>query len=191
MANHPLIVLVAPSIERIILPLDRIHRKLGTVPGWIITTIRTLSHHILAKELTQISSRTILMVGTVEIECQRLSSILAILAPAQISRLHHLRKNHISALPRSLRIANRIEERRILAQSDERCRLTEGQILRFLIKIGIGRRLDSYSIVQEIEVIEIESQNLLFGIIAFQLHRNHPLYGFCNNRSIVLPAFSE
>ena len=39
--------------------------------------------------------------------------------------------------PRSLRIANRIEERRILAQSDERCRLTEGQILRFLIKIGI------------------------------------------------------
>ena len=171
-----LIVLVAPSIERIILPLDRIHHKLGTVPGWIITTLRTLSHHILAKELTQISSRTILMVGTVEIECQRLSSILAILAPAQISRLHHLRKNHISALPRSLRIANRIEERRILAQSDERCRLTEGQILRFLIKIGIGRRLDSYSIVQEIEVIEIESQNLLFGIIAFQLHRNHPLY---------------
>ena len=171
-----LIVLVAPSIERIILPLGRIHHKLGTVPGWIITALRTLSHHILAKELTQISSRTILMVGTVEIECQRLSSILAILAPAQISRLHHLRKNHISALPRSLRIANRIEERRILAQSDERCRLTEGQILRFLIKIGIGRRLDSYSIVQEIEVIEIESQNLLFGIIAFQLHRNHPLY---------------
>ena len=171
-----LIVLVAPSIERIILPLDRIHHKLGTVPGWIITTLRTLSHHILAKELTQISSRTILMVGTVEIERQRLSSILTILAPAQISRLHHLRKNHISALPRSLRIANRIEERRILAQSDERCRLTEGQILRFLIKIGIGSRLDSYSIVQEIEVIEIESQNLLFGIIAFQLHRNHPLY---------------
>ena len=118
------------------------------------------------------------MVGTVEIERQRLSSILAILAPAQISCLHHLRKNHISALPCSLRIANRIEERRILAQSDERCRLTEGQILRFLIKIGIGSRFDSYSIVQEIEVIEIKSQNFLFGIIAFQLHRNHPLYRF-------------
>ena len=173
-----LIVLVAPSIKRIILPLGRIHHKLGTVPGWIITALRTLSHHILAKELTQISSRTVLMVGTVEIERQRLSSILAILAPAQIPRLHHLRKNHISTFTGSLRIAYRIEERWILAQSDERCRLTEGQILRFLIKIGIGRRLDSYSIVQKIEVIEIESQNLLFGIIAFQLHRNYPLYRF-------------
>ena len=118
------------------------------------------------------------MVGTVEIECQRLSSILAILAPAQISRLHHLRKNHISTFTGSLRIANRIEERRILTQSDERCRLTETQILRFLIKIGIGSRLDTNGIVQEIEVIEIKSQNLLFGIIAFQLHRNHPLYRF-------------
>ena len=173
-----LIVFVAPSIERISLPLGRIHHKLGTVPGWIITTLRTLSHHILAKELTQISSRTVLMVGTVEIERQRLSSILAILAPAQIPRLHHLRKDHISALPSSVRITNRIEERRILAQSDKRCRLAESQILRLLIKIGIGRRFDSYSIVQEIEVIEIESQNLLFGIIAFQLHRNHPLYRF-------------
>ena len=118
------------------------------------------------------------MVGTVEIERQRLSSILTILAPAQIPSLHHLRKNHISTFTGSLRIAHGIEERRILAQSNERCRLTEGQILRFLIKIGIGSRLDSYSIVQEIEVIEIESQNLLFGIIAFQLHRNHPLYRF-------------
>ena len=118
------------------------------------------------------------MVGTVEIERQRLSSILAILAPAQIPRLHHLRKDHISALPGSVRITNRIEERRILAQSDKRCRLTESQILRLLIKIGIGRRFDSHGIVQEIEVIEIKSKYFLFGIIAFQLHRNHPLYRF-------------
>ena len=118
------------------------------------------------------------MVGTMEIEGDRLCGTFPILALAQIARLHHLREHHVAALTGSLRIAHRIEERWVLAQTDEGGSLAERQVLRLLIKIGVGSRLDTHGIVQEVEVVEIQRQDFLLGIIAFQLDGYHPLYRF-------------
>lgn len=139
---------------------------------------RTGSHQILAQIFAQVGSRTILMVGTVEVERKRFCRILAVFSMIQIARLHHLREHHVSSVAGTLRIAHRVEERRVLAETDERSRLGEGKILRFLIKIGIRRRLDTHGIVQEVEVVEIECQDFLLGIVSLQLDGDDPLYRF-------------
>ena len=118
------------------------------------------------------------MVCTVEVQRQRFGSIPAILTPAEITCLHHLREHHIASVACTVRIAYRIEERRVLAQSYQGSRLAERQVLRLLIKIGISRRLDTHGIMQEIEVVEIEGDNLLLGIVSLQPDGNHPLYRF-------------
>ena len=38
----------------------------------------------------------------------------------------------------------------------------------------MSRRLDTDSIIQEIELIEIHAQNFFFSIVAFKFHGNHP-----------------
>ena len=171
-------VLVTPSIQRISIPEDGIGNKLSIVPRCIILFFRTGSHQILAQIFAQVGSRTILMVGTVEVERERFCRILAVFSMIQIARLHHLREHHVSSVAGTLRIAHRVEERRILAETDERSRLGEGEILRFLIKIGIRRRLDTHGIVQEVEVVEIECQDFLLGIVSLQLDGDDPLYRF-------------
>ena len=171
-------VLVAPSIQRICIPEDGIGNKLSIVPRCIILSFRTGSHQILAQIFAQVGSRTILMVGTVEVERERFCRILAVFSMIQIARLLHLREHHVSSVAGTLRIAHRVEERRVLAETDERSRLGEGKILRFLIKIGIRRRLDTHGIVQEVEVVEIECQDFLLGIVSLQLDGDDPLYRF-------------
>ena len=51
----------------------------------------------------------------------------AVFSMVQIARLLHLREHHVSSVAGTLRIAHRVEERRILAETDERSRLGEGK----------------------------------------------------------------
>ena len=114
-----------------------------------------------------------------------------------ITSLHHLRENNITTFLGTFWITYRIEERWVLAKTYQSSSFTHRQILRFLIKIGISCRLDTDSIVQEIKIVEIESNNLLFGIITFQLDGNDPLYWFLEHslsstlRSTTIQLFSQ
>ena len=173
-----LIVLVAPAKQWVGVPEDGIGYKLRIVPRCIILSLRAGSHHIFAQIFTQISGRTVLVVGAVEVEREWFSRILAVFAAAQIARLLHLREHHVSSVAGTLRIAHWVEERRVLAESDERSCLGEGQVFRLLIKIGVCRRLDAHGIVQEVEIVEIESQDFLLGVVPFQFHGDDPLYRF-------------
>ena len=77
------------------------------------------------------------MVSHVELEVQRLSSIFLILFLGQVACLCHLMKHHIATLQATLRMADRIEIGRILAQAYQDGSLRHLQILRILTEIGI------------------------------------------------------
>ena len=87
------------------------------------------------------------MVGTMEVERKWLVTILFILTAVKIPRLHHLRQHHIATRLGTFGIAHRIEKRWILAKTDEHGSFTNCQVLRLLIKIGIGSRFDTDRIV--------------------------------------------
>ena len=78
----------------------------------------------------------------------------------------------------TLRITHGVEQRRILAQADQRGRFRDGQVLGFLVEIGVCCRLNADSIMKEIKIVKIQSQDFLLGIGSLQLDGYHPLYRF-------------
>src|SRR5574344_2337953 len=118
------------------------------------------------------------MVGTTEIQCQRLIRVCVHISLGDISGLVHLTEHDISSLPASLRIAYRIKIRWIFTHTYKSCRLKNIQLFRLLIKIGVGSRLYADGIMEEAEVIKIHRKYLLFGIVTFQFDGYHPLYRF-------------
>ena len=137
-----------------------------------------LSHKILAQEFSEINSRTILMIGTMEIQLQRIALQFLAFTRSQISRLLHLCKHDISSILTTFRVSYWIKQRRILAQANKRCRLKNRQILRLLIKICLSCCFYTNSSMQEVEIVKIQSYNLLFSEISLKLYCYHPLYRF-------------
>ena len=103
------LVLIAPTIERILLPSDRIDNELDLLPRLILGAYRLCSSHISAQILTKIGSRTFLVVSTLEIELNRLLGILLIVGVCDIAFLTHLRENNITTLKASVLMTHRIE----------------------------------------------------------------------------------
>ena len=171
-------VLVAPTIERVGLPSDRVDDILILVPRGIVVDGRTLRHHVAAQELAEVRGGAVFMVGAMEVEDERFVTRLLALSLREIASLLHLRENDVATVATALGIAHRVEQRRVLAKTDERCRLLNVQFARFFIKIGVGSRLDTHGVMQEVEVVQIEGDNLLLRVVALQLHGNHPLDGF-------------
>ena len=75
-------------------------------------------------------------------------------------------------------IPYRIEQRGVFAQTDKRCSLINGKVFWLLIKICISGSFYTHSTMQEIEIIQIKCDNLLFGEISLKFYRNYPLYRF-------------
>ena len=116
------------------------------------------------------------MVRAMEVERERLRGIGLIFAIRQVSCLSHLREHHVATLRASVRVTHGVKERRVLAQTDKRCRFANRQVARFLIKIGVGCRFYAHSVMKEIEIVEIERNNLLLCVVAFKLHGYDPFY---------------
>ena len=171
-------VLVAPAIEGICVPGYRVDDKLHSVPRRIVGAHGALGGHILAEELAQIGGCAVLMVGTVEVEGKGFGRILGILRAVHIACLHHLLQHHVSSFPAAVGIAHGVEERGVLAESDEGGCLAHRQVFGLFVEVSVGCGLDAHRIVQEVEVVEIEGDDLLLGVIALQLDGYHPLYGF-------------
>ena len=118
------------------------------------------------------------MVGTVEVEGKGFGRILGVLRAVHITCLHHLLQHHVSSFPTAVGIAHGVEERGVLAESDEGGCLAHRQVFGLFVEVSVGSGLDAHRIVQEVEVVEIEGDDLLLGVIALQLDGYHPLYGF-------------
>ncbi len=169
-------ILVAPAIQRVGFPGNRVLVILHLVPRRIVLGVWFLGHEIAPEKLAEVCSDAVIVVSHVKIELQRFCRIAHILVVGQVAGLFHLREHHVATLAAPFGIAHGVEIGRILAQSDEHGRLGDGQILWFLIKIGVGCGLDAYRIVKEIEVVEIQSDDFVLRVVALQFDGNHPLY---------------
>ena len=93
------------------------------------------------------------MIGTMEIQLQRITMQFLTLTRSQISSLLHLSKYDISSILTTIWESYRIKQRRILTQANKRCRLKNRQILRFLIKICLSSCFYTNSSMQEVEIV--------------------------------------
>ena len=108
-------VLVTPSVQRVKLPVQRVDVVFHHVPRLVVGPVRLLGHHVSAQEVAEINGYTVLVVSHMELQVQRLGSILVEVGLGDISRLDHLVQHYIAALGATLRVANGIEIRRVLA----------------------------------------------------------------------------
>ena len=83
-------VFITPTIQRVWNPRDWVEHILTFIPLRIIFLFRTLSHEILTQKLSEINSRAILMIGTMEIQLQRITLQFLTLTRSQIARFLHL-----------------------------------------------------------------------------------------------------
>ena len=116
-------VLITPSIKRIGVPSNRVKHELPMIPLRVFIRLGALCHHIQAEELSEIRCGTVFMIYLPEVQLHFFFRIGIPLGSCQISRFLHLRQHHIAPLGATLLIANRVIERRVFAQSYQRCSL--------------------------------------------------------------------
>ncbi len=90
----------------------------------------------------------------------------------------HLCQYHVAARTAALGVAHRVEERWVLTHADQCCRLGDSEVFGRFAEIGLGCCLDADGVMQEVEVVQIEVDDFLFGVATFQLDGYHPFNGF-------------
>lgn len=65
------------------------------------------------------------------------------------------------------------------------------ELRRQFAEIHPSCRLDADSIIQEVELVEIHLNDLIFTVIPLELYRNHPLYRFLHGAAQNVAAFGR
>ncbi len=144
------------------------------MPTAVIGLVGLLGGEHTTQIFAEISGEPFLVVHTVIFQFQRQRLEGVALGFRNISRFPHLVEHHIAPPTGTFVVAHRIIKRRILAHAHQRSRFLNLQILRFATEIGKSSSLDTYRIVQEVELVEVHGEDFLFCIVTFQLYGNHP-----------------
>ena len=118
------------------------------------------------------------MVDTVEVETKRESSQRIKLLARNIFGFVHLLKHDIAAVQRPLRVAHRVEIRRIFNHSNQQGSLMYVKVVGGGVEIHLCRALDAYRVVKEIKLVEIHLDDLFFAVETLELDGDHPLDRF-------------
>ena len=170
-----LFVLVAPSVKRIVSPVERILIILLHLPAAIVLTFGLLGRHHTTQILTEVRCRTQFMIHTAIVEHER--SLLQRVAHSSCKAivLLHLRQHHIATLTGFLVTTYRIVERRVLAHTYQSSSLLHRKLLGFFREVSIGSRLDTDSVVTKVIFIEIHRKDFLLRVVFLKFHGNNPL----------------
>ena len=171
-------VLVAPAEHRVGFPSQRVFTEFLSLPRGIITPFRFFGRQGQTQILPEIGSQAILMIQTGKTDGKRQGFQRVTFGLAQVTRLDHLLQDRIPTASCTFVLAYRIEIGRILAHTDQGCRLLDFQGFRGTAKIDTGCRLNTHRIVEEIKLVQIHVDDLLLRIVAFQLDGNDPFDGF-------------
>ncbi len=118
------------------------------------------------------------MAGTVEVEVDRQLFERVGLLFLQVARLLHLAQHDVSALRGDFGAPHGVVERRVLQHADEGGGLFDSEFVGRFIKIRAGGRFDADGVVIEVVLVQIQVDDFVFRIIAFELDGNHPFNGF-------------
>ena len=114
------------------------------------------------------------MADTMEIESQWAVPQILALCLSQESGLLHLFQHNITALQATLRLADRIEIAGIFAHAHKQSTLASIERHRIFAEVSLCGRLDTDSIVQEVEIVEVHPDDFLLRIETLQLQGDNP-----------------
>ena len=89
--------------------------------------------------------------------------------------LGHLVQHVVAALERLVVVEHRIVAGGLVDHSHEAGSLLDGQVGRFLPEERAGRGLDAVGVAAEEDGVEVHRDDLVFGVVAFQLDGRDPL----------------
>ena len=148
---------------------------LHVVPVRIVGTARLLGRHVTAQEVAEIGGDALVVVGRVELQSHGQHRTAVVLLLSNVACLEHLVEHDVTALQRTLLKAYGVVERRVLTQTDKRSTLGERQVARLFREIDVGGSLDAHGVMEEVEIIEIQGDDFLLGVVTLQLHCDDPL----------------
>ena len=170
-------VLVAPAVERVVDPGYGVEHVLALVPRGVVAEVGALGRHVDAEHLAEVGCRAVLVVGAVEVEGEGLCGVALVFGVGEVASLDHLSEHDVAAAAAAVGVAHGVVERGVLAESDEGCGLTDGEVDGFLVEVGVRGGLDAYRVVEEVEVVEVEGDDFLLGVVALELDGDDPLDG--------------
>ena len=170
-------VLVAPAIERVLFPCQRVLVELLFLPVGIVAAGRFLCHEHEPQVVAQVGAVSVVVADAMEVEAQRTVAQFLALCRGQVAGLLHLQQYHVAAFDAAFRMPYGIVVAGVLAHADEQGALACVELHRLLAEVGLGRCSDADGIVQEVEVVEVHAHDFLFRVEAFQLEGNDPLDG--------------
>ena len=180
-ASVLLLILGTPSVKRVGFPSQGVFVVFLHLPSAIFALVRFLGSQYIAQIFTEIRCGTFLVVYLAVFQFQRFFLQRIGFGRSKMPCPLHLSDYHITTITGTFIESSGVKTGRILTHSHQGSGFYDTQILRFFREISIGRHLDTYRIVQEIELVEIHGQDFFLGEIAFELYGYHPLDGFLHH----------
>ena len=170
-------VLVAPSVDGVLLPRERILVELLLLPGGVVASHGLLSHEHLAQIVAQVGAVPFLMTDAMEVKSERSLPQFFTLFRGEEAGFLHLHQYRVATVDASLGLTHRVVVARVLAHAYEQGTLASVERSRFLAEIRLRGGLYADRIVEEVKVVKVHADNLLLRVETLQLEGNHPFDG--------------
>ena len=94
---------------------------------------------------------------------------------------NHLHEHLVAALFGTFWVAFRIVEGGVFCHGDEYRSLLYGEVNGLLVEVYAGGRIDTYGLVEKVQLVQIQGNDFVFRIEPFELYRNDPFAQFLSN----------
>jgi len=142
-----LVILLAPSVQWVCFPCQRIFVILLHLPAAVIATARLAGGHHAAQVFAEVSGKALFVVHTVVF--QRKGQLLQRVALffGNVIGLAHLVEHHVASAARAFVETHRVEERRVFAHAHQRGGFFYFQFRRFATEIGVRSGFNAHGVI--------------------------------------------
>ena len=141
--------------------------------------------HVACEVRVQVDAVVAALLRRVEVAGQRNRRGLVMLFLGDAPVRKHAVKHHVAARLARLGVLQRVVGRRGLRDADERGRLHEGKVGRVLGEVGLRGGLDAVGAAAVVDGVQVHEQDLVFGVLLFQLHGDVDLAHLALERDLV------
>ena len=158
------VVLVAEAVERVFVPLPAVNAVLHLVPFGIVALLGLFGGQHQPQVLAEIGCESLLVVHATVFQRQRNSLQRVAFLRRDIMVLAHLAQHRIAPLLGAFGPTNGVVDGGVLTHTDQCGGFFGLQFRGCGGEIDLRGRLDTYGVVEEVKLIEVHSQDLIFGI---------------------------
>ena len=169
-----LLILLAPAVERIVVPLIE---SMIEVP--IVVELRTLRaglvHHQ-TQHLAEVGCRTVVVRDGAVVELNGQCRERVVLGTCDATVGTHTRHHRVAASDRVIVVQYGVVACRFVHNAHQHGRLLNIELIGRLVEEGARRRLNAIGIRAVLDRIEVHCDELLLGVVVFEFHGRDPLF---------------